>query len=192
MINKIFQLYNKNEDGVAAIEAALILPVAILMFVGIFEVGQMLLLNQKVYAASHMVGDLLTRKTILDNDDLKEAYAAGQMIIDPFQRSGLKLNIAGVKFDKDQNAVEIWQKSFNTINDTSLYSRADNLGSENEGAIIVKASYTYTPVFLNFKMPFIGGGSSAFSILNMDETTVLRGRINSCMTYNDSGTLHTC
>ena len=91
MINKILQIFNKNEDGVAAIEAALILPVAILMFVGIFEVGQMLLLNQKVYAASHMVGDLLTRKTILDNDDMKEAYAAGQMIVDPFQLAVCKL-----------------------------------------------------------------------------------------------------
>ena len=37
MINKILQIFNKNEDGVAAIEAALILPVAILMFVGIFD-----------------------------------------------------------------------------------------------------------------------------------------------------------
>ena len=192
MIKKLFNTYRENEDGVAIIEGILILPIAILLFVGIFEVGQMLLLNQKVYAASHMVGDLLTRKSTLDNDDLDEAFAAGKMILEPFEPEDLVLDIVGVQFDPSSAPETLWQKSFpSSAADSALYQRAEGLGSENEGAIVVKATYTYNPVFLNFKMPFTSGASN-FSILEMNEVSVLRGRVNSCLSYDDNGTLYTC
>ena len=190
IINTIFNRYRKNEDGVAVIEAAMILPVAVLMFIGIFEAGQMLLLNQKVYAASHMVGDLLARKAQLTNDDLEEAYAAGQMIIEPFDNTSLRLDIVGVQYDDAGDPQKVWQKSYNTPGNPNLYQKAIDLGSPGEGAIVVGAAYTYNPVFANLDV--FSDSGPIFKIMNMEEISVLRGRINSCLGLDDGGTISNC
>lgn len=183
--------YYTNNKGVAAIEFALIAPLALLMFFGIFETGQALLLNQKVYAASHMTSDLLARKAILDDRDLVEAYAAAQMIIEPFDTNDLEIDIVGVRFDAAQAPERVWQRAFpgTAAADGNLFNSAGSLGQENEGVIIVEARYDYSPTFLNTTIPFIG---TMFSAFEMSEISVLRGRINSCIGLNDAGVLLSC
>ena len=193
MIKRLFKNYCKNDDGVALIEGIMVMPIAIFMFVGIFEVGQMLLINQKVYAASHMVGDLLTRKATLDNADLDEAYAAGQMIMGPYDGNNLKLTVVGVRFNASEAPEEIWQENLGGGTGASaLHTFANGLGGENEGAIVVDAEYTYQPIFSNIgNLPFIPD-SASFAGFDMSETAVLRGRVNSCLSYFDGGTMNAC
>lgn len=193
MIKNLFKAYRKNEDGVAIIEGVMILPIAILLFIGIFETGQMLLLNQKIYAASHMTADLIARKGFLDNNDLEDAYAAGRMIVEPFDSDGLQMRIVGVRYTgTEAQSEQLWQRTFGGIaNDPDLYTEADGLGITGEGAIVVSTNYTYRPTFLNLRLPFIDS-ENIFNVFDMEEISVLRGRVNACITYNDGGTIYRC
>ena len=190
-----FKEFFYDDEGVAIIEGVLVLPIAILMFIGIFEVGQMLLINQKVYSASHMVSDLLARQAALTKDDLEEAFDAGKLVLEPYDPLGFEIDIVGVRFDDNATPQpeQIWQKAFpaSAPEDATLVNNAQNLGAEGEGVIVVAARYTYKPVFFKLSLPFISG-SPIFNAFNMREVSVARGRVNSCMSLDDNGTKYTC
>ena len=52
----------KQDDGLAAIEAALVFPLLLTMLMGTFDLGNAILANTKVVRASQVVADLVTRK----------------------------------------------------------------------------------------------------------------------------------
>ena len=62
-----------NRDGIAATEFALVFPIMFMLLLGVIELGNGLLANQKVLSASQIVSDLLTRTEEVTDDQLEEA-----------------------------------------------------------------------------------------------------------------------
>lgn len=186
-INRLSFSYRHDDRGVSAIEAALILPLAILLFIGLFETGQALLSNQKVYAASHMAADLLSRKAILNEDDLDDSFFAAQLIVQPFPTDTLRMCMMGARFNDDTDVERVWQQGFpdNNACVNDLMPFAEGLGAPGEGVIVVEARYPYRPTF-------IGVRDELFSAFDMREVSVLRGRINACVGLNNGGNLFNC
>lgn len=161
--------------GLATIESAILLPIMIVILMGMYDIGQAIIINQKVTAASHMAGDLITRKTVIDDNDLDDAYGVAKLIIDPYDRDLLGIDIVGVLYDDDDDPEERWRQTYNMDENIHLPSRASGLGLSGEGLVAVSTTYTYSPYFSS---PLIGD-------LIMEETSYLRGRKNSFVRYEE-------
>jgi len=165
----------KNNDGLATIESAILLPIMIVILMGMYDIGQAIIINQKVTAASHMAADLITRKTVIEDTDLDDAYGVAKLIIDPYDRDLLGIDIVGIKYDDDDDPEEKWRTQYNMSANVNLPSRASGLGVDGEGLVAVSTTYKYKPFFTS---PLTGD-------LVMEETSYLRGRKNSFVRYEE-------
>ena len=123
----------KNTDGLATVESAILLPIMIVILMGMFDIGQAIIINQKVTAASHMAADLITRKTVIDDGDLDDAYGVAKLIIDPYDRDLMGIDIVGILYDDDDSPSEMWRTQYNRDANINLPASADGLGVDGEG-----------------------------------------------------------
>jgi len=163
----------KNDDGLATLESAILLPMMLIVLMGMFDIGQAIIINQKITAASHMASDLITRKISVDGTDLSDSYGLSQLVIDPYDRDALGIDIAGIKFDEDDDPEVKWRYTRNMSADNSIPGDASGLGINGEGIVSVTATYTYSPKFSKILI----------NDITMTERAFLRGRKNSYVRY---------
>lgn len=90
LINLQFKALRQQEDGVAAVEFALILPLLVLLFFGIIEMSNLLIADSRLRAVASSVSDLLTQKydgTVAEAD-LDTANLAASQIMMPLPVNG--------------------------------------------------------------------------------------------------------
>ena len=115
IIRNLIRKYKSNETGLAAVEAAMLFPVLFTLTFGIYDLGHGILVNQKVVTASHIAGDLLTRKAIVSDTDIQDAVEAAKLAIDPYIRTPIGIDIASVEFTDDDNGDVIWRYTENSV-----------------------------------------------------------------------------
>ncbi len=167
----------REEKAVAALETAILFPVLISMLMAVYDLGQGVIVNQKTISASQIIADLVTRNEVLNMQLIDDIVIAGEMALRPFNNTNNSFgyDIIGVEFDEDEDPVEIWRVSENMAEGENLINRAEDLGLQGDGVIIVSVVYRYTPFFTNFVV----------SEFNMQETAVLRGRKSAIVTCED-------
>jgi len=175
MIFRFLKRYRDDTRGLATIESAIILPMMFVMLLGLYDIGQAIIINQKVTAAAHMAGDLITRQVSVDNGDLDDAWGAAQLVIDPYDRDVLGIDIVAIRFDEDDDPEEVWRNTRQMDENNNLPSDADGLGINGEGIMAISATYTYVPFFSG---PLVGD-------VVMEETAFMRGRKNSLIRYEE-------
>ena len=156
----------KNKSGVSAVEFALLFPVLMLMLTAVYDLGQGVVLSQKVNTASQVIGDLITRKETVANADIDDTINAGELALFPYPTDSFGYDIVSVEFDENGDAFELWRRSFGMdVTDAPLIAAA-GLGDEGEGVVVVSVQYDYVPFFNNvFINSFV-----------MNERAFLRGR----------------
>lgn len=169
------QHFWRDTRGLATLESAILLPMMVILLMGMFDIGQAVIINQKVTAASHMAGDLITRKTVINDVDLDDAVGVALLVIDPYDRNLLGIDIVGVTFDEDNDPEESWRHTHNMNENINLPARAVDLGVNGEGLVAISTVYKYTPYFTG----------SLLGEINMEETSFLRGRKNSFVRYEE-------
>jgi|TARA_B100001971_G_C18182150_1_gene533403 Flp pilus assembly protein TadG len=142
----------KGHDGLAAMESAFIFPVMMTMLFGVVDVGTSVMVNTKVLSATQIASDLITRESVITEDDITEARRAAEAALIPyFDASDFGIDIAGILFvDEEATAEEQWRRTFNMSANTAAVSTANGLGIQGEGVVIVTVQYTYTPRFGEF------------------------------------------
>lgn len=167
-IKSALGVFWRNDRGLAFIESAFILPLFVLMVMGTFDIGQALIVNQKLSAASHMAADLLTRQGYVSDDMIDDTIEAARLVIDPFDRQSFGLDIASIEFDNNDNPRTVWRRTTNMPADNNLIDDADGLGFSGEGVVAVTAVYHYEPFATGV---FTG-------TFTMTEKSFMRGRRN--------------
>jgi len=161
--------FGRNDKGLAAIEGALILPLFLILLMGTFDVGQALVVNQKLSAAAHMTSDLITRQSFVSDELIDDAIEAARLVIDPYDREQFGLSAASIEFVGNGNNPQIiWRKTVNMQHDNTLPEGAKGLGYGGEGVLVVTAIYKYKPFFTGL---FTGE-------FDMTERSFARGRRN--------------
>lgn len=74
--------------GVVSIEFALVLPVLVVAFLGVTEIGRYLLLELKLQTSAAKVGDLMTRDRDPSTSSLTDAFNAVPTMLKPFPAGG--------------------------------------------------------------------------------------------------------
>jgi Flp pilus assembly protein TadG len=141
--------YRRDEKGAAAVEAALIMPVLLFMYMGIVDLGNALVVNKKAVSAAQIASDLLARQETVDDADIEDAMVAARLALQPYETSSFGIDIAGIRFDTPAAVPTlIWRETFNMTPNDEVIAETNGLGLENEGVIAVTVRYVYDPVFM--------------------------------------------
>ena len=153
----------RKEDGIAALEAALIFPVLMTLLLGVYDLGNGILANQKAIRASQVIADLLARGSSVDDAQIAEAIEAGRLALDPMDTSSFGVDIVSVSFDGDAQASVAWQVTENMLPAADPLSDVTTLADANSGVLMVGVVYDYEPLFGNFVIDTIEMYEVAFS-----------------------------
>ncbi len=153
-------------EGIAAVEAAFILPVMIVMLVGAFDVGRAILVNQKVISSSQIGADLIARNMAVDSAIINETVEASRLSLEPYNTSSYGIDIVSLEFDENQEPEILWRETRNMLPNNASVMSTTGMFPEGEGVIIVTVNYGYEPTF----------GESVIGDITMQEIAFARGR----------------
>jgi Flp pilus assembly protein TadG len=100
-----------DQRGVAAIEFALIAPVAILLYCGFAELTMAMMANRHAAHAASVVGDLIAQSPSVSQADINDIFTAGGAIMYPFTPTALTLRVTSVTADSNGVPRVIWSKA---------------------------------------------------------------------------------
>jgi len=156
----------KREDGLAAVEAALVFPLLLTLLMGTFDLGNAVLANTKTIRAAMVVADLITRDRNVTTADINEAIEAGKLAFQPINDTSYGVDIVSIRFDDDAESSVEWRETRNMTAEVGVLDDVDALSAENSGVVVVYVRYLYRPFFGEF----ITGD------ISMKEVAYARGR----------------
>ena len=157
--------FRHNDEAVAAVEFALILPFLLALYFGSMEASQLFTANRRVNTISATMGDLVSQ---WDNDDgsipvatMTDYLKASLALIYPMPTTGLKQVVTCVQVLADGTTKIIWSKGYNggvarIVNATYPLANIKQLIIVARGGYVIAAetSYAYTPLLGEvFKVP---------------------------------------
>lgn len=145
------------EDGVAAVEFAIAVPIMVLLYLGSVEGSTLIIVDRKVQTAASALGDLVARTDgTLRNGELENYFHAASAIMNPYDAAPMIPTVSGVSV-LDGKAVIEWSRQYR---DGKLYlSGGPAVGTpvelpkeltamgERMSVILAEAQYRHSPSF---------------------------------------------
>ena len=172
-IFKTIKSWWKNEEGVAAIEAALLFPLMVLLMAGVYDLGQGIVLNSRTVTSSQVVADLIARNKTVNLTQINDNIKAAELVFDPYPLSDFAIDIASVQFDNNKRPVVLWRQTRSMSPNNSAVDSLNGIGTPGDGMIIVTVQYTYKPLFTHY-FPYD---------FSMSEVAYARGRRSPTITW---------
>jgi Flp pilus assembly protein TadG len=107
---RAFRPFRKAQDGMAAVEFALLLPVMITLFFGMCETSLALLCRADVSIMASTASDLIAQESTTQTSDLSNVYAAAGTVLFPYYNPGTTgsqaptIRITSVNYDTTTNS----------------------------------------------------------------------------------------
>jgi Flp pilus assembly protein TadG len=178
--------------GVSAIEFALIVPLLILMYVGIAEMGNLLTVVRRVETMSSTAADLTAQVKQVSNPDLADIFAASTSILDPYPTTPLQVVLSSVVADANNNGKVAWscasKGSPRAVG--SSYPLPANTTVANSSVIVAEITYQFTPLLGLTTIPSAGGSfniGNTFKAMSLQRTFYERPRRSLTVAKTDSG-----
>lgn len=167
----ILTRFFRNDDGLAAIEFAIILPVMLLLSLGAIELTDALAARRKVTLASSALSDLIAQQREIDGTYADNAFAAVTMVMEPFSSEGLTSVVSSIVVDKDGNAKVAWSlaRHRTPLQKGNSYTLPEQLRVANSSVVIAQVGYSHSPML----------GYTLTGAINMSELTYARPRVAS-------------
>jgi Flp pilus assembly protein TadG len=165
--------WSRNEDGVAAIEFAMIVPIMVFMFIGAVELSQAITVDRRVSQVASSTADLVARaeKQISDSE-IGDIMKVGGYIMDPYTQNPLQIIMRNVTSSPASATVtkQSWTCTYSGITKTqtctctnTAFTLPPDLVGKNDSVVIADVSYNYTPLvfdyFLKKSLPTSGSGT---------------------------------
>ncbi len=174
-----FKKFRKDEQGLAAVEFAIIAPLLALFLLGTTTATQSIWANGKVNQSASVIGDLVSQETTLTDLNFGQIMDAAPVLLEPFPQSDLRVTVtASIACDKSTNPnnpdIEyfvMWSQSWT---DGNVVAGPQNPGQKLDGApeeikiadgdYIIKtvSEYTHTPTIGQQVDASISMGETAF------------------------------
>ena len=149
-LSNFYRGWIAGEDGVAAAEAALIFPILMTLLLGVFDMGNGILSNQKAIRASQVTADLITRNPTVSAADIDEAINAGELAFTPFPSDTFGVDIVSIRFDDDAVPEIIWRETRNMTANPDVLNDVASLAEAGNGVVVVSVKYLFEPLFAGF------------------------------------------
>lgn len=178
----------KSQDGVAAVEFAVILPFMLAMFLGSIEISQLIIVDRRVSNVAGTIGDLVAQsEDVITAATLTDYFDASEYIIAPFPNKTspssdgvLSQIVTCVKVDSSGETTVVWSRGHNGgTAHTPGAIFADMPTSISDVAhdthlIIAETAYTYSPI-LGYVMK---------NSISLGETFVFYPRFGAVINYD--------
>ncbi len=146
--------FASHESGAAAVEFALILPVMLVIFVGVTQVGEAVSISHKVTVTARTITDLVTREpSPLAVSKLNTDLQAAAQVMAPYPSSALIVTVSEISTDANAKATVDWSGSWpnnaNALTTGSAFTLPKSLSGANITVVYGQVSYGYTPLLGN-------------------------------------------
>lgn len=102
-----------NQQGISAVEFALIAPLMVLIYFGSIELNLMMRADRRVTTTASSLGDLTARLTTASDADMQELFEAAVVLMQPYPAQSARLRITSV-VDTGDGATRVdWSDGFN-------------------------------------------------------------------------------
>ncbi|SFC82631.1 TadE/TadG family type IV pilus assembly protein [Devosia psychrophila] len=146
------------DDGVAAVEFALILTPMLLLYVGTMEASTLISMDRRLQSVAGTVGDLVAQSNeTITATLLTDYFRAASGIMTPFPAGDIRQIVTQVDVKADGTGTVAWSKQYvNGVyaNGTdylpnSSYKLPDAMVniSKGQSVIVAKATYSYLPLY---------------------------------------------
>lgn len=163
-----------DEDGVAMVEAVMLFPPMLTLLLGVYDLGNGIILSQKTITASQVAADLVSRNKTMNTANLNDIIEGSKLAFEPYGTNVYGVDIVSVQFDSNKNPVVLWRETQNMPPNNAAVESVKGLSASGDGMIIVTVVYKYVPQFAN-----IFTGAFDFS-----EVAFSRGRRSATVTWN--------
>ena len=141
-----FKALKKDQDGVSAIEFALIAPVMVLLYFGGIELSFLLEADRRVTTVTATIGDLTSRAESLDTDDVADIFAASNQLILPYDPNITQLRISSLVADENGAITVDWSDGCRTIArppGSTVPDLPNGIVPDSGSVIMAEVSYNY-------------------------------------------------
>jgi len=136
----------KDEDGVSAIEFALIAPFLALLYFGAIELSLMMQTDRRVTSAASTMGDLVARAAVMTDNDLDDVFEASRMIFEPSPVTNARLRVSSLIEDEGTIVVD-WSDAndnWSPLAPGTPVTVPDNLVPAGGSVILAEVEYDYS------------------------------------------------
>lgn len=160
---KILQRLRRDQRGMAAVELAFAVPIALGLTLNGVEITRYVLLHQKTERASMTVADLVSQGEVLSVDDLTNIFRAGAFITEPFDFNANGSMLVTSVVGSPGGPVVEWQRAFGQNPQSSSFGNQGSPASlpvgfvvaDGESVVMAEIFYNYDPMFGG--NPMLGG-----------------------------------
>jgi Flp pilus assembly protein TadG len=177
----------ENEDGLAAIEFALLAPLLITMYFGLAEVASAISVNRAVSHSTNVAGDLATQVADIEKEDLEDLMTATLRVMAIPEPQKVTIQLDSWTRDSAGKDILVGSATMNggasKLPSFNVAKVDKTLLNENSGIVVARVAYDYSP----FKAMFFD------SDITMSESFVLKPRRSSSVTFDGTtGKKFTC
>lgn len=178
---------HRNEDGLAAIEFAILAPLLISMYFGLAEIASAVAMDRSVSHATNVIGDLASQTSNVDKTDLEDVLSATLRVMNVENVSGATVQLDSWARDSDGKNTLIGSAVMNSgsaaLPSFDPAEVDDSMMNENSGILVARIAYNYSPLKLMYLKQDI----------TMSDTFILKPRRSSEVTFGSTdGKKYSC
>jgi len=185
---RLSRAYKADEDGIAAIEFAIIAPVMIAMYFGLAEIASAISVDRRISHGTNVAGDLATQQPEIKDGDIEEVLAAALRVMNIRDINNVAIDMESFILPGKDEAPES-RGRIRVNNNVGNFSKFDaseldeKLLNENSGVVVTRVKYRYTPLKLRF----------FDSTITLEETFLLKPRRSDAVDFQEgNGSLIDC
>jgi len=151
--------FAEGEQGVTAIEFALVLPVVLLILLGCFEVPRYVLIYQKIARTSAGIADLVAQADEpLTKNQMEDIFIAGETMMEPYDLVAEgRVYVSSINNPAGAGVKVTWQRQHGSLGAGSAFTEGEDnptlpaglVPASNEEVLVAEVFFTYTPIFSN-------------------------------------------
>jgi Flp pilus assembly protein TadG len=166
-IREIFRRFRREDEAVAAVEFALILPFLVTLYLGSIEAASLFTVDKRVNSLSATMGDLVAQWNAEDDGtlttvELNKYMAAAQGILAPYSSTGVQIVVSFVEVSKAAsegqggttkvlwsraNAAGTKKTTGQPYTELAITTEMNKLIAKAGGCVVAaEVKYSYTPV----------------------------------------------
>jgi Flp pilus assembly protein TadG len=138
-----------NEQGVSAVEFAIIAPLMILIYFGCIELSFLMRMDRRVTSTSASLGDLTARLATVTDDDMAEMFAAAKVMMQPYDAEAGSMRISSIVDDGDGVTKVAWSDAYamTALTEGSVVTVPAGIIPSPGSAIVAEVQFSYNSPF---------------------------------------------
>ncbi|MEQ8301193.1 MAG: pilus assembly protein [Hyphomonas sp.] len=138
-----------NEQGVSAVEFAIIAPLMILIYFGCIELSFLMRMDRRVTSTSASLGDLTARLATVTDEDMGEMFAAAKVMMQPYDAESGSMRISSIVDNGDGVTKVAWSDAYSmtALSEGSVVTVPAGIIPSPGSAIVAEVQFNYTSPF---------------------------------------------